>query len=461
MTDPAAPDPQPPDRSWCWISSPESRAANRLSVLAVVETVLAVIAYWWIAVEFDTYLHLAVSVLAAPLVLLRSDESVKMGARLFQEFAEEEQIGRVWNVATVIVAAGCAGMGAWVLATHWLVDFDDWPLFWRSAILGVMALNTGLAVAGAVAVTVTGISTGALFLGPGIMFGYLLRAMLIRVLATVAHLPKGVKEFPRNWIFLNACSDVKTPPELVPGLPMDSVFRLERLISGFNDRSFDDRIFYSIAIPVFFVPSLLYRYSLKSTAWLYLPIIYIASLPARLSSVVDREVWLGFFGNYVLGWLQLGLAVVSLGIAFFSFLDVAAFARVLDAAREIGVPLTPLGIVFVLDWSAVQPWHFVSLPSAALTVALYLWTNQLRARIRAERRVEKDTGATLSAPFDFLGAAFNALLWVVRLRNILTITWVAIALYGFLALALETCKIPADVQFLLEWHFGPVACDRG
>ena len=47
-------------------SSPESIANGEASALAILETVLAVAAYWGFAWYFDTYLYLLISVTVAP-----------------------------------------------------------------------------------------------------------------------------------------------------------------------------------------------------------------------------------------------------------------------------------------------------------------------------------------------------------------------------------------------------------
>jgi hypothetical protein len=53
-------------RSICWYSTPESLVEGKVSVLAVSQTILSAAAYWWIAVAFDTYLHLVTSIVIAP-----------------------------------------------------------------------------------------------------------------------------------------------------------------------------------------------------------------------------------------------------------------------------------------------------------------------------------------------------------------------------------------------------------
>ena len=80
-TDTAA-SPQP-ERHWVWRATLDSRAAGKVSVLACVETVFAVALNWWIAIRWDTHWHLVSSVFIAPLLLLRSPESIAAGVRWF------------------------------------------------------------------------------------------------------------------------------------------------------------------------------------------------------------------------------------------------------------------------------------------------------------------------------------------------------------------------------------------
>lgn len=84
-TAPVDPDSSPAvGRGWVWTSSLESRAAGQKSVLACVETLVGVAAYWWIALRFNTHWHLVSSVVIAPLLLLlRSPESIAAGLRWF------------------------------------------------------------------------------------------------------------------------------------------------------------------------------------------------------------------------------------------------------------------------------------------------------------------------------------------------------------------------------------------
>ena len=69
--------------SWVFWSTRDTINAEVPSITAIIETFVAVIAYWWIAVRYQTYAPLLVSAAVAPLVLLRSEKSVALAAKCF------------------------------------------------------------------------------------------------------------------------------------------------------------------------------------------------------------------------------------------------------------------------------------------------------------------------------------------------------------------------------------------
>ena len=61
---------------WVWWSTEESVERGAISVLACVEVAAGIWLYWWFIPRwFETNLHLLISVLVAPLLLLRSPTS--------------------------------------------------------------------------------------------------------------------------------------------------------------------------------------------------------------------------------------------------------------------------------------------------------------------------------------------------------------------------------------------------
>jgi hypothetical protein len=70
-----------------------------------------------------------------------------------------------------------------------------------------------------------------------------------------------------------------------------------------------------MTIPILYLPSILYRLTLKSTAWAWAPLVWIAHTPSKLRTDEGRRVWVGYAGRT---WLDL--------FTFFSAAAVFAWA---------------------------------------------------------------------------------------------------------------------------------------
>src|SRR4051812_5517389 len=70
-----------PVKSWCFWSTTESIQNDVPSLTAIIETLIAVPLYWWIALQVGMLPSLLIAAATAPLVLLRSEESVALGLK--------------------------------------------------------------------------------------------------------------------------------------------------------------------------------------------------------------------------------------------------------------------------------------------------------------------------------------------------------------------------------------------
>jgi hypothetical protein len=162
-----------------WFSSPETIASKRPSVLAMVETTLAMVTYGWVAVKWGT-LHLTLAACVAPLLLLRTPDSVAKGLDLFERATDYDQPTRKRLALQLLVP--------WVLLAA-AIRFS--PLkWWQTALL-------------------------VLVLAPAI------QATAIKVLVTLRGLVTKPREalqaVPGNWWEVVLCTDLLHPPELMPG----------------------------------------------------------------------------------------------------------------------------------------------------------------------------------------------------------------------------------------------------
>jgi hypothetical protein len=141
-------------RRWVWHSDLESRAAGKVSVLACVETAFAIALYWWIAIRYDTHWHLLTSVFIAPLLLLRSPESIAAGVRWFmkdwfdvgraESWATAKKVG--WFAFFVIVSALLARPVALQLSHQFLPGLEARALMRAAAAIGFISTLAGCVV---------------------------------------------------------------------------------------------------------------------------------------------------------------------------------------------------------------------------------------------------------------------------------------------------------------------------
>jgi hypothetical protein len=403
-TPPEAP-PTAPPRAWVWHCTDESIAAGQISVLAALETVLAVGLYWWLSFRFEWHWFSFLGLIAAPMLLLRSEESVELGVEMLRRWTmrKKSDVGRQGKVAIVLMVGLAAGGAAYFLAQTWLPGHHGWALFWRAGVIGAVAVTgarafafagaagafvfaaaVAVAVEGAVAaggvgaVAVVGVGVGALPLvmsagnadvlgvllfGPGIALGTMLCALYIRWYASLRHLLRGIKGLPRNWRENLWVIDLTHPPELLPqaGKVDKAFFTVAGLWRGLADEDWSWKVLAAILIPAFYLPAIAYRWSLKASAWLWWPLALALTPPfegldgyarRQRAAVISRGAWsklLLVALPVLLAWLLL-----SLDLGFKDWLeswspDLAKFADKLLQA----IPPPPLGLRYGLLWLTV------------------------------------------------------------------------------------------------------------
>ena len=123
-----APEPAQPLRKWVWHCTDESIAAGQVSVLAVAEIFAALGIYWWTAHHFEWPWMMFVGMMAAPMLLLRSDESITLGVRLLRLYwqFDDKNIPRKDISLAGITSALLVGFVMYWLANNWLLGYVSW-----------------------------------------------------------------------------------------------------------------------------------------------------------------------------------------------------------------------------------------------------------------------------------------------------------------------------------------------
>lgn len=312
----------------------------------------------------------------------------------------------VLSMAGMAVASGGAGLGSWFAL---LLPVTAFP----AALTGFM-MGLGVAV--------------------------LLAALALRFTTSVWNLRAGLRALPANLRRVLFLVDSAQAPELVPDIREVTP---EQSFEGFLTRMREEadwwfKPFLALLIACWALPTFFYRFSLKSTIWLYVPIL-LARIPAKLRDEAGRREFLARQNTTIWEWLQIATALAALGYAGFYALDWGQ-AAALQEVRDGRAPLTPYHILLILDFDRLAWWNAVSVPAALLTVILWIWINHARRK-----------GA------DPMGTRITLMLVVMNLRNWLAYAWCLIALYAVVGDAYCLGKLPEWAGFL-EGLYGPAAC---
>lgn len=322
---------------WVWISTEDSIQRGQISLLALLEIPLAMAFFWWLSSLSPWPWLTLIGLMAAPVLLLRSPESVEAGKEMLRRYWENKEVsaGQAW--LTGVMAVGlAAGLSYWG-AQHFLLGQTGWAMFWRGTMLGggVVAFACGVAVAvtaATVTVTVTaavtvvavviaaivvaaivafasadagaaaGVSTGAAasmfvlmksgasigqhffksFITLVIILSLFILTVFIRLWATLQYWRVGLAAFPHNWRETVCVIDARHLPELLPGAgEIEPTLSLQGLLQQETGGDFSDKMQKPLPTTtlatIIYLPALLYRWNLKASAWLWGPVALLLS----------------------------------------------------------------------------------------------------------------------------------------------------------------------------------------
>lgn len=418
-------------KRWVFFSTRESVENNIPSLAALIETFLAVAAYWAASIYFETYLLMIASVIVAPLVLLRSDASVILGIRWFTNWEKNlDQLERnprsklaSYNVLTpwtiIMVAVGVAASLSYVLTTQfgfsgtwWIRVLSGFAIGWVSLWLaGAAATAMGIALIASVsgsalafyvslAATIACVITGEILVMVGVVcaaasihgvrvvlfrtsfpsvFGFapgvFLVSLVVRLLASCMHPWLGLRALPRNFRRLVVCTSPRQIPELIPGLKTgETRFDIEWTLARIRS--------------VFEIDG---HRNLSRIIMIDVPRIVVWFLPGWIYRVTLKStVWywwcIAFMGRdlryakdpdllhwSIMGslWAKTSIAMSIVSVVSFTFLNFV-LSGVLIKNNPL---LTIMGYFLLVDWGTFRSWQVMTVIIAALTITMVYLTN--------------------------------------------------------------------------------------
>ncbi|MBF0339792.1 MAG: hypothetical protein HQL95_02360 [Magnetococcales bacterium] len=471
------------------ISSPESVERIEPSWLAISETVVAVIFYWTMAYYLNTHILLLISFGIAPLLLLRSRESTKLGLIWFRGYFSykmdfDYNIKDIKYLLVFIALFLVLFLSTYQLIhstqiSTWLPHHERLPLFLYSFLLGLLASGicilalksalmlvsikdmkmqnailigmvfgagigviisarkmfigghedvlSGYMISGALLGVITGwiatvevipiqkaaramsisISLVSIYLlivstyhseflkNPakvvptiienssnnvfplflvvmimtGIPLGIWLRSIVTRIFATICYLRIGLRLMPANWKRNLLAIDSHRYPEMMPGTNKAHAFSYESVLKQAPSNNLLFLIGFWIVIALLFVPATLYRWGLKSTIWIYWPLIYLYIKPTltRTDTQNDPRIFVTDLAKGQMEKIREILALVTL-IASLYFI----FNQHLLPKSVQNYPHILLMIEFLIfNLMAMASWHWLAIIARLITIRIY------------------------------------------------------------------------------------------
>jgi hypothetical protein len=313
---------------------------GEVSLLAIMETLTAIALVFYLSTYLNALGWLAWAMCASPLLLLRTEESTRLGIALYDR-----------------MYAGSSWLNERDDQFRALAALSAQDKRWMEA-LRYMALS--------------------MFFSSGLLLAVSLSPPIARISATVVGSLRrpldALSAIPKNWSRVTLATDSFAAPELIPGHPRHTLHyfigfiksqpRLLGVVGG------------TAVFSIFFLPALLYRWSLKATSVIYAPLVFIVHVTFR--DVPDLRTKLELMKR----------SDITRILAFYAVCYVTAFLTKLALMIALpgfaewwtGTPMREFAALYVAP-SEIPKWQLASLMNCAVALGVWLFARQALLRI--------------------------------------------------------------------------------
>lgn len=351
---------------------------SEATVFAILESLTSIALSVVIVWHTGSILHIFVSVFFAPLLLLKTKLSARLALRTLSRC--NPRIGELFY--------GFFYVGFFFGMVYGFIIVDRPSM---GSVAGEAVAYVALKIASLFAFGFLGA-----IVAPAMVLGFSLIGIRI-FCASVAFLRsplRSVWAIPQNWYHVVFCVDSYHPPEVVPGVERQATFVQALATFSFSNaaghfvtrnRRFKGNIpfFDALLLIVMFFPALLYRFSLKSSSIVYIPLLWVFRSGKTLSRISRERIdfALEMECKSVLSKIQFAYAwIVVVGFTlvpiYFYARYSASFSEAVKVAGDVNVYLANLMQFFiVVDPYYIESWHLSRFVAAALTIVLVIYSD--------------------------------------------------------------------------------------
>jgi hypothetical protein len=443
----------PPDQSngakqtWCFWSTHESIQNELPSVMAILETIITVPLYWWVALRVGVVLPLLISAAVAPMVLLRSDDSVALGVKWFMK-ADWGALNRFAGFPNESFIWSIIGLTSFTIVLTTTFFFSPHTFIFNLYLIIAMYILFSILTINAVVYAFFGyaffrsnnLKVRRLLIAFPYGLAVFITSLIIRLIASLVHLHSGLIALPTNFRRLVICTSPLQAPELVPGLEnTNSEFRFAAFLMNVRHGPYDEKLTKPLA-GILFIPAWAYRLTIKSTAWFWWPLAFLGGDLKRTQNpaLFRWEVMDSL-------WAKTSIALACLSLIAFA---VAHFGTLVFGENDF---LIPAGRLLAIDWSSLWSWQVFALTAAVLSLALVFLVNDVSGRYR----IAQEHGDT-----QLLAAAQMRFGWIERLARVrllvLLAFWGLVGTHALLYVNSQQCwfSLSPELQSIANSVYG-------
>jgi hypothetical protein len=351
-----------------WHSSENSILNREVSFLAILEIIFATFVYGGIAFYYDFYLHIITSIIFAPFLLLKSEYSIKFVLDKFSNLSCSKKIFLIYqsNIRIDIFV-----FFLYLISIHFTLSYFN----------NEISINKTLFI-------------GLIFYIPMLYLGDILPiifyATLLKILATMKYFFIGIRNISLNWIYSCFIVDIYKTPEIIVNIEEDDRISNDIKVSFFVKNIKDEKslyIFFNriVITIILYCFALFYRFSIKSTFWFYIPLLFLVKTPSIIEDNSQKvgEFLSSLYETY-LAKLRFLLALIVLGLFLLTYFNFLEF-------NELNTSFKSFLFLFYVDFSSLEIWKILQILIAVLTIIIFLWADSVRRpKVSNKILLEKD-----------------------------------------------------------------------
>lgn len=351
-----------------WHSSETSIQNREISFLAILEIIFAISLYWGIAFYYDFYLHIIMSVLLTPFLLLKSKNSIEY---VLDKFSNISCSREPFSILSSNIKFEILMFLILIFLLSIIFFLFDKSVDFSSILLLSLVYFF-------VMIYINDIAT------------ILFYSIIFKIKATIKYFFVGSKNITFNWIYSCFILDILKIPEIIVDIEGDNRISNDIKISFFikdieNEKSiyvFFNRMIISLILYFF---AIFYRFSIKSTFWFYIPLLFLVKTPSLIEDNSQKvgEFLSSLYETYLAKW-RFVLALITLGGFIYSYFNYVDFAN-------LNISFGQFLILFYIDISNFEVWRIFQLSIVISTIFIFLGANAIRVpKISNNLELKKD-----------------------------------------------------------------------